>query len=260
MPRPRNPVPTYRLHKPTGQAVCTILLPDGRRVDVYLGRFDSADSRRRYAEVIADPLTAAGWQDGAGSGAGRASNLPPGQAAPSSVAEVLLAFVRHATVYYADPETGRPSSQLNTVKLTVKAVREMYAQLPAAGFRPPQLLKVREQMVGSGLTRKEVNRRIGVVKQVFAWAAGEADLIPAETAAKLRLVKGLRSGRTTAPDRPRVRPADPAHVEAVLPILPPPVAAVVRLMRLSAISVIEECVVIPSMPPTMSQPSTMFIP
>src|SRR3954452_12064638 len=43
--------PSYRLHKPSGQAVVSL---GGR--DVYLGRHDTAESRARYDQAIAEWL------------------------------------------------------------------------------------------------------------------------------------------------------------------------------------------------------------
>jgi hypothetical protein len=50
----RNHVPTYRLHKQSGQAVVT--LPDGlgNRRDVLLGRYGSTESRKEYTRVLAE--------------------------------------------------------------------------------------------------------------------------------------------------------------------------------------------------------------
>ena len=49
MARPRNPVPTYRRHKASGQAFVRV---DGR--NVYLGRYDSPESKREYERVCAE--------------------------------------------------------------------------------------------------------------------------------------------------------------------------------------------------------------
>jgi len=57
MSRPRNAVPAYRLHKPTGQAY--VRLPDGtggRRM-AYLGAFNSAESRAAYERALAEART-----------------------------------------------------------------------------------------------------------------------------------------------------------------------------------------------------------
>lgn len=53
MPRPRKKNPSYRLHKPTGQAVVTLSDPQsGKRKDFYLGEHGSPDSHKRYAEIL----------------------------------------------------------------------------------------------------------------------------------------------------------------------------------------------------------------
>ncbi len=56
MPKPTQPVrpvriPSYRRHKPSGQAVVTL---GGR--DVYLGPWRSPDSKRQYRRRIAEYL------------------------------------------------------------------------------------------------------------------------------------------------------------------------------------------------------------
>ena len=51
MPAHAIKAPSYRLHKPSGQAVVTI---DGR--DLYLGRHDTPASRAEYDRLIAEWL------------------------------------------------------------------------------------------------------------------------------------------------------------------------------------------------------------
>jgi len=46
---PRKSVPSYRLHKPSGQARTII---DGRHI--YLGKFNSPESRRKYVRLLAE--------------------------------------------------------------------------------------------------------------------------------------------------------------------------------------------------------------
>jgi hypothetical protein len=41
----RTAVPSYRLHKQSGQARVTIRTPDGGRRDVFLGKYNSPESR-----------------------------------------------------------------------------------------------------------------------------------------------------------------------------------------------------------------------
>lgn len=47
-------VPSYRLHKQSGQAVVTLSDGLGRRRDVLLGRHGTPESRVEYARVIAE--------------------------------------------------------------------------------------------------------------------------------------------------------------------------------------------------------------
>lgn len=48
MPKLTNRVPSYRLHKASGQAIVTL---DGR--DQYLGVYDTSESKENYDRLIA---------------------------------------------------------------------------------------------------------------------------------------------------------------------------------------------------------------
>jgi hypothetical protein len=54
MPRPRKSVPSYRLHRATGQAIVTLTDEPANRRDVYLGKFGSDESRAEYARVLGE--------------------------------------------------------------------------------------------------------------------------------------------------------------------------------------------------------------
>jgi integrase len=64
------------------------------------------------------------------------------------------------------------------------------------------------------------------------WAV-EEELLPAQVYERLRCVSALKKGRTTAPETGKSPPIPTEHVEAVLPHLPPPVAAMVQLQLLT---------------------------
>jgi len=49
MSRRKSSVPSYRLHRPSGQARVIV---DGKHI--YLGKFGSPESREKYARIIAD--------------------------------------------------------------------------------------------------------------------------------------------------------------------------------------------------------------
>src|SRR5262245_59011927 len=104
-------VPSYRRHKPTGQAVVTLL---GR--DHYLGKFGSAASREKYARLIAE------WLDRGKNGSGLALQ----QSSAPTVDHLLLAYARHAIDYYADSP-----AEIEKIKLSLRLVRRLYGNQPA---------------------------------------------------------------------------------------------------------------------------------
>src|SRR5262249_49747569 len=108
MSRRPNPVPTYRQHKPSGQAVITIRHTDGTRRDVYLGAFNSPESRAEYSRLVAELATATA-----------AASVKPSGGAPTptalTVAELLLAFWNHAQQHYRGPD-GTPTSEIHNYR------------------------------------------------------------------------------------------------------------------------------------------------
>ena len=115
MPRPIS-VPSYRLHKPTGQAVVTIRQANGSRRDLYLGKHNSLDSRREYARVIAE-LTANPT----------ASQTTAQAASKNTVDQMLLPFWRHVEQHYRDPD-GNPTTEVKEIKVSITPLRELYGQ------------------------------------------------------------------------------------------------------------------------------------
>src|SRR5262249_48285788 len=136
-------IPKYRLHKQSGQAVVTLPTGAGRRRDVLLGKYGTPESRLEYARVIAE------WET-----SGRRLSSPATLAGPS-VNEVILAYWKFAQGYYR--KNGRPTTQLERVRLSLQPVKELYGHTPAAGFGPLALKAVRERMVENGWTRGYVN-------------------------------------------------------------------------------------------------------
>jgi integrase len=88
-------------------------------------------------------------------------------------------------------------------------------------------------MVEGGLAQKTVNRRLGMLKRVFKWAASE-ELVPPGVYQALSTVGGLRRGRMSTPDSRPVRPVPQAHIDAVRPHVSRQVWALVQLQLLTA--------------------------
>src|SRR5258708_2420786 len=100
----RPKIPSYRLHRATGQAVVVL-----DRRSYYLGKYDTPQSRAEYARVVAEWL--------ANRRQHRPANSSP-PAPPSShahacpdltVTELCVAYWKHVETYYV--KHGRPTSE-----------------------------------------------------------------------------------------------------------------------------------------------------
>jgi integrase len=227
MPKAFTP-PTYRRHKPTGQAVVTVRLTDGTRKDLYLGPYGSAVSHAEYSRVVAELA------------------VSHGRLAPTSVAalditvsELLLLFKRHAEEHYRHPD-GTPTSELNNFAMSLRFVRELYGRIPALEFGPLALKAVRQKMIDVGWCRTQINGRVGRIKRVWKWAV-ENQIVPPATFQALVSVAGLQRGRSGAKEREPVKPVEEEVVDATTPYLGKHVRGLVELQRLTGCRPGEAC-------------------
>ena len=139
MARTKDLVPSYLLHRSSGQARVRI---DGH--DFLLGPYASEESRVRYGQLIGrhssgltpiDPMAA--------SNRGTTSTIEddPGP----SVAEIILAFRSHADRHSI--KNGEPTSEVHCFRSCVRILRELYGMIPAKDFGPLALMAVRAKMV-----------------------------------------------------------------------------------------------------------------
>jgi integrase len=228
---PRHPsVPSYRLHKQSGQAVVTLNDGLGARRDVLLGEYGTPQSRAEYARVIAE------WEAN-----GRRLPEPTGKPGDITVNELALAYLKHAEQHYRYPD-GTTTNEYDDTKYSLRPLCHLYGHTPARDFGPLALKAVRELLVkgyehpkhGSqeALSRGVINQRIGRVRRMFRWAV-ENEMVPATVQHGLQAVKGLSKGRSAARETEPVRPVPDAFVNAVLPHLRPQVAAMVRVQLLT---------------------------
>jgi integrase len=213
--------PSYRLHKPTGQAVVTLA---GR--DIYLGRHRSVESLAEYDRLLAEWLAS-----------GRRLPVSVG-GSDGTVNELMLAYIRHAEGYYR--KDGKPTSEVRNIGLAIRPVRQLYGHTMASRFGPLALKAVRETLIESGICRNEVNKRVRHIVRAFKWAVGE-EMIPAAVHQGLQSVVGLRRGRSEARETDPVKPVPEAFVEAVHPHVSRQVWAMVEVQRLSGMRPGEVC-------------------
>jgi hypothetical protein len=208
MPKSFSP-PKYRHFKPRNLAVVRI---HGR--DHYLGPFGSPESLEQYARLIAE--------HGASSPASVNALV-----SEITITELACQFFRHAEMYYRRPD-GTPTHEVNNIRQALRVLRELYGTLIANDFGPLKLQVVRQAMIDRGWSRGNINRAVRRVVLCFQWAC-QNELIKPDIFHGLKCVKGLQQGRSEAREADKVKPVPDAWVEAVIPLVRPQVAAMIRL-------------------------------
>ena len=151
-----------------------------------------------------------------------------------TVAELCAMWDAHCKEYY------KGSSTATNAVLDVRLFRELYGSAAVAELTHADMLQLRDALVRSGVSRSTVNARLWRVKYMMAWALDEA-IIPATVKAELTQVKGVKRGRTSAPERQPVRPVDDATISATIQHMTPNTADMVRIHRLTGMRPCELC-------------------
>jgi integrase len=207
--------PSYRLHKPTGQAVVTL---SGR--DHYLGRHGTIESRAEYDRLLSEWLAA-----------GRCVVAPTGPAGSDiTVNEFLDVYLDHCDGYYV--KGGLPTSEPRNIRVAVRPLRRLHGHVLARDVGPLALKAVRQAMIDSGLCRTEINKRVRRIVRAFKWAVSE-EMVPPSVYQGLKAVQGLRPGRADVRESEPVRPVPDAFVDAVRPFVSRQVWAMIELQRLT---------------------------
>ena len=140
MPKLTRRIPSYRLHKASGQAVVTL---NGR--DHYLGPHNTESSRRVYERLVAEWLANhRQWP----------ATDAPTSSAGVTIDELILAFWQHAEGYYV--KNGKPTSTLDSIRVACRPLNEAYGDQPATDFGPLKLKAVRQKMIDAGHSRVSI--------------------------------------------------------------------------------------------------------
>lgn len=237
--RTQSYTPLLRRHKAAGQAVVTL---SGR--DVYLGAWPAgvrkppAQVREAYDRTIAEWLAN-----------GRRATSSQDTSTKLTVAELLLRFWPYCEQHYRRPD-GTPTHEVSDYLYSLRPLNYLYGGLPAREFSPLKLKAVRQLMIDGyahprygpqpALSRGVINHRVARIVRVYKWAVAE-ELVPADVHQALRCVRGLERGRTDARETAPVLPVALDLVEQTLPLLLPPVRAMIRLQVLTGARPGEAC-------------------
>ena len=218
MSQKRRRIPSYRLHKPSGQARVII---DGEHV--YLGKYGSPESWEKYHRQVAEHLS---------------QRQPAPRSEPQAYAgiealavdELILRYWTHARSYYV--KGGRATDEQAGIRSSLRFLRRHYGRTPVSEFGPLKLKTVRDAMVRSELSRRVVNKYVQRIRRMFRWGV-ENELVPVEVYQALMTVAGLRKGRTGARETEPVKPVPDEYVDATLPFLTEVVRSMVQFQRLT---------------------------
>lgn len=222
--------PSYRLHKPTGQAVVTIA---GK--DRYLGKHGSDQSRIAYRRIIAE------W------GAGRqASNSIKSD--DVTIAMLVTDYLRHCKSYYPDAYNSETAAARRALSFLVD-----HLSLRVAEFGPLKLKAIRaiivegkDQRTGKPYARKYVNRLVAHICRMFKWGS-ENEVVPIDVYHALVNVPGLKAGRVSSPETDPVDPVADSLIEATIVHCPGVIADMIRVQRLTGMRPGEVCSLTPQM-------------
>jgi integrase len=221
MPRLVHKQPAYFYHKASNRARVRY-----RGKDHYLpGAFGSAESRKAYHELLAR-LVSEEAEPGA--------SKPTAAAAPApsllTIAELIEKYWEHAGLYYR--RDGVPTGEADVIRSALRPSLALFGYLLVTEFRTKHLKQVREEMIRLGWSRRYINDSIRRTRAMFAWGT-EEELVPVEVTGALKMVKGLKEGRSEAREKPEVGSVPDAVVDATLPHISEIFGDMIRLMRLS---------------------------
>ena len=218
MPKLVKKLPSYRLHKVSGNAVVTV---GGR--DHYLGTHGSPESIDAYKRLIAEWTTA-------GPAAAAANNAASANGVDFRICELLSAYLEYAERYYV--KDGEPTGEAKNVKEATRQLQEFYGMTRVADFGPTALKTVRQKMIDTKLSRRVINFRVNRIRRVFKWGV-ENELVAPDILHALQAVAALRAGRSEARESGPVRPVSEETVNAILPHVTPQVRAMIELQQLT---------------------------
>jgi integrase len=227
MPRLSRSVPRYRKHRASGQAIVVLC---GQCF--YLGPHGTKASKLEYDRLIAEWLARGR----------RPLTDPVEESGGITIVELIARYKRYAEGYYR--KDGAVTSEVASILSAAKVLKQMYGRDPVNEFGPLRLQAVQQTMIRVNWTRSNINKQVQRIVRMFRWGVSQ-ELVRPDVAQALRDVQGLHKGRTEARESAPVRPVEDSVVNVTLEHLPPIVADMVRLQRLTGCRPEEICAIRP---------------
>jgi integrase len=241
MPRPRNPIPPYRLHAASGRAVVDVYRTDGKRTTLSLpGAFDSDESKAEYERIIGLIRE----------NKGRLPLVTPRAPGELTIAELAVRFLNEKVDVDYVTADGRPTTEKNCYERAIAPLTRLCGMTLVREFDAAALDIVRQAMVdgswmnekerkshqakghGIGWSRRNVNKQVSRLRSMFKWGIVKK-IVPTSVVTDIKCLTALKAGRGGARESEPIDPVPIEDVDATIPHLPPVVADMVRLQLLT---------------------------
>lgn len=232
-------IPKYCLHKASGQAYVTL-----NSKTIYLGPYDTAQSKAEYDRVIAEWLAA-----------GKEIGLAPSKLRTGVLCHLF--WDQHGKTYYLT--RGKIGDYWRWVKNIVFSMAEQLGSVPVASLLPKHLIALRHHWVTRSVTRQDQNLTIGTAKrkvrglgrskansatriavEVIRWGV-EQGHVPSAVLEGFKAVKPLQANKCGIPEPEPIGPVPQEHIDAVLAIASKRYADMIRVQLLTGMRPGELC-------------------
>ncbi len=158
---------------------------------------------------------------------------------PLTINELVFVYRQHTHEYYR--KNGKLTREATIIDDAIRYLRKHHTLTFLQDFGPVALDELREGMIADlDWSRNHINKQVSRLIRMFTWAA-EKELADASVPLSLKSLAGLKKGRTTARETEPIECVDDKTVDVTLPLLPPIVADMVRLQRLTGARPGEVC-------------------
>lgn len=200
-----------------------------KRKKIFLGKHGSDEAARKYAQFLVEFTS------------GQEITLGKQARKVVTISNLLDRFLEVKKDYYIE-RGGSKGKQLKQFKAAFEYPLQFYASLPVDEFKPLVLQTVRNAMIDSGrLSRGYINTMVKNIRHVFRFGVGQ-ELVKPETLQALQAVEPLKKGRSNVREAPPIKPVDDEVVGKTIEFLPPTLAAMVQLQRLTGMRPGEVCI------------------
>jgi len=181
----------------------------------YLGSYGSPESKVAYARLVAESRN-------------NPTVVPPQDGSGVTVSDLAVAFLDHAKATLTS--TNYTHYRIVVADFLLKLYGD---DTPVDSFKPSSLKLLRQELILSQrFCRKMVNSYTDRIVRIFSWGV-EEEMVEPNTDLALKAVKGISEGYPGTFENEERQPVPDEVIRRTLPFMPPTIAALVKLQRLT---------------------------